>query len=201
MTPDSENRTMTFPELESRLRRGAPTSGETRVVCVDGHSGSGKTTFGARLSAHLECPTVHLDDLYPGWDGLADSTAKLVEWVLEPLSGGRPARYRRFDWNAGEYAEWVEVPKTDLLVIEGVGSGAAAEYPAFVVWVEAPEDLRMKRGIERDGEAFRPHWERWAKQEVGIFRNARTRERADLIVNGDPDVPHDPKREFVLLST
>ncbi len=55
----------------------------------------------------------------------------------------------------------------------------------------------MRRGVERDGEAFRPHWERWARQEEAMFDAERTKERARLIVDGAPEIPHDPEREFV----
>lgn len=194
---------MTFPGLARRIHASEPSAGRTSVVAVDGPSGSGKTTFATRLSAHLKCPTVHMDDLYPGWYGLADSAARLVEWVLEPLSEGRPARYRRFDWDAGEYAEWNTVPASGSLIVEGVGSGAlaAAGHLSFLVWVEAPRGLRMERGIERDGEAFRPHWKRWAAQEARMFRESRTRERADLLVDGAPEHPQDPVNEFITLDS
>jgi hypothetical protein len=38
----------------------------------------------------------------------------------------------------------------------------------------------MQPGIARDGEAYRPHWERWAAQERAHFAAEGTRERADL---------------------
>ena len=44
----------------------------------------------------------------------------------------------------------------------------------------------MRRGIERDGEAFRPHWQRWARQEDALFAADRTRQRADLVVDTTP---------------
>ncbi|MEZ5202197.1 MAG: hypothetical protein R2742_13215 [Micropruina glycogenica] len=49
--------------------------------------------------------------------------------------------------------------------------------------VEAATDVRMARGLERDGEAFRPHWQRWAAQERELFGADHTRDRADLIVH------------------
>ena len=51
-------------------------------------------------------------------------------------------------------------------------------------WVEAPYDLRLRRGLERDGDAFAPHWEQWAADEKVHFARERTRERADLLVDG-----------------
>ncbi len=41
----------------------------------------------------------------------------------------------------------------------------------------------MSRGIARDGEAYRPHWERWAEQEARLYAADRTRERADLVID------------------
>lgn len=41
------------------------------ILLIDGHSGSGKTTFAARVHGALGWPVIHLEDVYPGWDGLA----------------------------------------------------------------------------------------------------------------------------------
>ena len=176
-------------ELAGRALAGPPRCGDTRLVCVDGPSGSGKSTLAARLAAALgDPPLVHMDDLFPGWDGLADAVPRLLEWVLEPLSAGLPARYRRFDWPADEYAEWhaVATDGARALVVEGVtcGARACAPYLSLLVWVEAPRDLRFRRGMERDGEAYRPYWERWARQEDAHFAAEDTRRRADVVVDG-----------------
>lgn len=168
---------------------------------MDGPSGSGKSTLARRLAAGLKCPLIHMDDLYPGWDGLEDAVPRLLEWVVEPLAAGRPARYRRFDWPSGQYAEWHDVPATDALIIEGVASGstAAAAYLSMLVWVEAGQDERFRRGIERDGEAYRPHWQRWAVQEERHFEAEGTRERADVVVDGELDsLEHEAERVRVL---
>jgi uridine kinase len=172
-------------ELAAGLRV-APPGSPPRVVAVDGPSGSGKTVLAAELSDVLDgAPVVHMDDLYPGWDGLEQAVPHLLSWVLEPLSRGEPARYRRYDWPTGAYAEQHEVPRCEVLVVEGVGSGAraCAPYLSLLVWVEAPRSLRFERGIARDGEAYRPHWERWALAEEEHFRANATRRRADVRVS------------------
>jgi hypothetical protein len=51
------------------------------------------------------------------------------------------------------------------------------------VFVDADTALRMRRGIERDGEAYRPQWQRWADQEAALFSADATRERADLVLD------------------
>ncbi len=178
---------MTLAALADAARASRPRAAATRVVGIDGPAGAGKTTLAARLAEQLGgAQVLHMDDLYPGWDGLAEAPARLLEWVLEPLSRGAAARYRRWDWAGGHYAEWHEVPVAPVLVVEGCGAGvrAIAPYLSLLVWVEAPEELRMRRGIERDGEAFAPHWRRWAERERALFAAEGTRRRADLRVDG-----------------
>jgi uridine kinase len=188
--------------LAARVLAAAPRCGTTRLVCVDGPSGSGKTSLAGRLTAALgHPPLLHMDDLYPGWDGLADAVPLLHDWIVAPLASGLPARYRRYDWDRGEYAEEHDLGVPPLLVVEGVAAGAriVAARSVLLVWVEAPQDERFRRGIARDGEAYCPQWERWAQQEQLHFAAEGTRGRADVRVDGAPTVPHDPDREIVLL--
>jgi uridine kinase len=188
--------------LAARVRAAPPRCGATRLVCIDGPSGSGKTTLAARLAAALGHPPVlHMDDVYPGWDGLAASVPLLYEQVVAPLAEDGTASYRRYDWHRGAFAEAHDLGTPELLVVEGAGCGARviAERAVLLVWIEAPRDERFRRGIARDGETYRPHWERWARQEAEHFAAEATACRADVRVDGAPSAPHDPARELVLL--
>lgn len=167
-----------------------PTLGAGRLVLLDGPSGAGKTTLAAAvagLAAARDVPTsvVHLDAMYDGWGGLPGIGARLAR-LLAPLAEGRAGGYERYDWSAGRFAETVEVQPVDLLVVEGVGAAARSVEPfgTVLVWVEAPRDLRRRRGVERDGAAFEVVWEQWAADEVEVFAWDRGRERADLVVDG-----------------
>lgn len=193
--------TVAFSALAARVLAGAPRCGATRLVCVDGPSGSGKTTLASRLAHALDdAPVLHMDDIYPGWDGLAAAVPELRARIVTPLLAGRAAGYRRYDWEAGAYAEHHDIGVPPVLIVEGVGCGARAIAPhaVLVVWVEAPRPERFRRGIERDGEDYRPHWERWARQEEALFAAEGTRERADVRVDGAPDAPHAAESELVL---
>ena len=161
-----------------------------RLVCVDGPAGSGKTTLAAALAPHLGAQVLHMDDLYEGWTGLEQGPERLREWVLEPLVQGTPGRYRRYDWGLGRYVERHTVPLGDFLVVEGVGSASllAEPFAPFVVWVEAPDDVRLARGIARDGEAMAEQWRRWMVAEAEHHRVNRTRERADVVLDGEGNV-------------
>ena len=165
-----------------------PLCGATHLVCIDGPSGAGKTTLARDVAATLAAPTVHMDDLYPGWDGLRAGTHRAQEWIVGPLTGGQPARYRRWDWVADRYAEWVQLPSSDVVVLEGCGSGAlpAGKAASVLVWVEAEESVRRARGLARDP-GYAPFWEPWAVQERRLYDADRTWERADVYVDTTAD--------------
>lgn len=172
--------------IADRIRDSPPRAGETVVAAIDGPAGSGKTTLAVQLAGALNCAVVHMDDIYPGWDGLAEAATLVADQVLKPLAAGGQPRHRKWDWANNIYAEWVDVPVEPILLIEGCGSASlrGAPYLSLIIWVDAPHDLRMKRGIERDGDTFRPHWKRWARQEDELFAAERTRERADIVIDG-----------------
>lgn len=172
----------------TRLHAAAPRCGPVRVVAVDGPSGSGKSTLAKALVDALDCPAVHMDELYPGWDGLAQAVPLLVDQVLRPLSRGERATYRRWDWHADTWGATRDIEPGPLLVVEGCASsvGPAGELAAVRVWMEAPHAERMRRGIARDGEAYRPHWERWAAQEEALFAADDTRAHADVVISTGP---------------
>jgi hypothetical protein len=191
-----------YADLAADLLAGPPAAGSCRVVAVDGPSGAGKTTWAGRLAGALGARLLHMDEIYPGWDGLAAAVPHLRGEVLAPIAEGRAARYRRYDWVRQEYGgPWRELPPAPALVVEGVGAGAlaVADLLACLVWVDAPLAVRYERSMARDGEAYRPHWERWARQETAYFAADRPRDRADLLVDGDPVPPCDATVEFVAL--
>ena len=175
------------------MRRSAVLSG-SRLVCVDGPAGSGKTTFAAELSdsagsAGCTVAVVHLDDLYEGWSGLEAEYAdrlesRVLRQILVPLAAGEPARWQRYDWSAGQFDGWFDLHPPDLLVLEGCGSGARpyAAYITVLVWLEADRDTRIARGLERDGPDVLPYWMAWLETEAAYFARHDTRQRADLIV-------------------
>ena len=187
--------------LADMVRTSAPRAGPTRVVAIDGRGGSGKSTLASRLATVLGAPVVHMDDLYPGWDGLAAAAPLLRDWILRPLTRQEPVRYQRYDWSLDAYRDWHAMPPADVVVVEGCACGSRIVTPflSILLWVEASEDVRYDRGIARDGETYRPHWERWAHQEDALFAAEGTRERADYRIDGAPTAEHDPDYEVVLI--
>jgi hypothetical protein len=180
---------MTVAELAARLAQTEPRLGRTRLIAVDGRSGSGKTWLAAELATPLGAPVIHLDDLYPGWDGLTKAADVLAPWVIEPLSKGEPAHWRRFDWDAMSYAEWHTTEAADVVVLEGGGSIRSALAGAYAarIWVEAPAAARRQRLRARpDWTAYEPFARRWAELEDQLYRTEHTRRHCDVIVENPP---------------
>ena len=164
------------------------------IVAVDGRSGAGKTTLAVELATalreHRSVTLFHLEDLYPGWDGLAAGIAACADRVLAPLRRGVAARWHAWDWAADAEGQERVTEPADIVIVEGVGAGAQAArgHVDAVVWVEVPEAERRQRALARDGDTYAPHWDRWAAQEAAWLADDDVPSAATVTVtDGDPD--------------
>ena len=181
-------RPLTVAAVAGRVRAAAPRLGGTRLVLVDGPAGSGKTTFAGRLASALggDAAVLHLDDLYADWT-ITGAVARLRAGVLRPLADGNPGAFHRYDWAARRFCpDPTVVPAAPVLLVEGCGSSPRVLDPWAVlrVWVEAPADLRVARGLARDGDALEFQWRRWQRTQAAEFAREDTRARADLRIDG-----------------
>ncbi|OYC95261.1 hypothetical protein [Microbacterium sp. Yaish 1] len=159
-----------------RIVLGEVSAGD--VVIVDGRSGAGKSTLARELQRQWGGPQkpqlVALDELYPGWDGLAAGAEYAVARVLAPRRTGATARWQQWDWAADRYGPERAVKGDESIILEGSGAltAAAAGFATVRIWLDAPGEVRKRRALTRDGEVYRPHWDRWAAQEEAhIARN------------------------------
>jgi uridine kinase len=160
----------------------------TRIVAIDGAGGAGKSTLAEAIAAHRTDVTIVPMDAFaqpdaPGWDH-----ARLARDVLDPLARDEPGAYRRYDWERDALAEWIGVPAGGVVVVEGVTSMhlVLGRYWDLSVWVECAADVRLARGVARDGEGMRSRWvDQWMPDEARYAREHRPRERADLVVDGE----------------
>ncbi|MFI7063514.1 uridine kinase [Kribbella sp. NPDC050124] len=199
---------LTIDSLLDHVQSAPPRLGNTRLISVDGPAGSGKSTLAATFAARAEARdlntrVIHMDDLYDGWTGAVRGFGLLRDHVLQRIADGREGRYRRYDWHTGMYAELHVVPVTvELLIVEGVTScdRDADHWQSLRVWIETSNEVRLGRGIARDGEALRDHWLEWMRWERDHFAEQGTRSRAHVIADGHPSIAHDPALELVTKS-
>lgn len=151
-----------------------------RRILIDGRSGSGKTELAQSIvDAWPGAQLVRLDDIYPGWDGLAAASAAVPGILLEQ-------RWQAWDWAAGLPGSWHSLDPARPLVIEGVGALSRASRPLVdaALWVELDAETRKRRALDRDGDAYAPFWDRWAAQEDAFIAGEHPQLLADAIIDG-----------------
>ncbi|MCT1477101.1 hypothetical protein [Microbacterium sp. p3-SID336] len=141
------------------------------VIIIDGGSGAGKTSLAERLAELWplagRVQVIALDSLYPGWDGLDAGAERALDGILRPHGRGLLGTWNRWDWVRGEDAESHAVDPALGVIVEGSGilRPSTADLADVRVWIESAESSRKPRALARDGDAYRPHWDRWAAQE------------------------------------
>ncbi|MFF4157965.1 uridine kinase [Streptomyces sp. NPDC001678] len=179
------NERTTLSGLARRLSALPPSVGPVRLVAVDGHAGSGKTTFSERLAAALGgAPVLHLDDLATH-EELFEWTGRLRSWVLDPFARGETARYRVYDWVARRFPpEERELPAAPVVLLEGVGAGRRELRPflACLLWMELADEGSWERGQLRDGPELTEFWDGWKRAERAHFAADPSRPYAGLLV-------------------
>jgi len=200
-------------ELATQIRAAEPRCGTTRLVLIDGQAGAGKSTLTNRLAAELGgeesggagtflpdaelaeddlVQIVHGDDLYEGWGGLSTLDDVLLDQILEPLAAGGVGEFRMWDWVHGRRSYNIRVPARRFLIVEGVGVGLprARELAVLTVFVAAPWEVRLARGLERDAyDDVESLWEKFELDEQAHHARTRSQDEAEVIVDGTAPIP------------
>jgi uridine kinase len=152
------------------------------LVGIGGHGCAGKTTLARRFR---DAQIVSTDEF---WNGSEFELSRMHAEVIRPLRAGREARYRGFDWARQEqYADERVVEPDGVVVIEGVCALHRDFRDAYDlrIWVDAPRDVRLARGVARDGEGSRETWEtKWIPREEAYVERDDPVSAAHLVVDG-----------------
>jgi len=180
-------------ELAAQVLAGPARLRGSRLVCIDGRAGAGKTLLAARLANQISTAcagagpvtTVHMDDLYEGWDGLPGVADVVASQLVEPWATGEPALAGVWDWHHRQRLEPVEWPLTPVVILEGVGSWSQRIDDAVcsLIWLECDEPTRRRRALNRDPGVFDLYWNRWAADEEQVHGREQTRINADLVID------------------
>jgi uridine kinase len=157
------------------------------LVGIGGRGGAGKSTLARAIPG---AQVVSTDEF---WDGEQFQLSRLRREVVDPLLRGDAARFQGFDWERrAPFPDLREVEPAGVVVIEGV----CALHRMFRddydlrVWVEAPRETRLARGVARDGEAARETWEEtWMPMEERYIQRDDPVPSAHLIVDGAGEPP------------
>ena len=164
------------------------------IIVIDGRAGSGKSTLALALQNELfrsgeSLPRIiHMDDLYEGWNGLAQGADYLQRVVLGPLLATGTSAWQEYNWELEARDRWREFSGGTPLIVEGCGS--LNRYTRTVanlsVWLDVSPEIRKQRWLERDGHAFDSYFELWAAQELDFIAREKSPEFAQFGLTGSP---------------
>ena len=165
-----------------------PKCGNVRIISIDGPAGSGKTTLAHHL-AHLlnDCPVISMDNLYAGWTHALDDETfhRIIEQIMEPLRLNGTANYQRYDWHEQAFTNWISIPSSECLILEGVGAGhpLLRNFVTLPIWIEAEKKLRLNRVLDRDGHEIRDEMLQWQIDEEKYFKKYKVKDSAEYILS------------------
>lgn len=175
-------------QIAASVAERAPVNG-IRIVGIDGRSGAGKSFLASRLSILLAAPIIEIDD-FVSWGCFAGWWPRFDEQVLCPLLAGHDATYQARDWTdwyGSTLGSWKTQRWSPTVVLEGVTCTRRDTIGrlAYAIWVEAPAEMRLARGMARDTHfpGKEDLWKQWMREEDEFFRADGTRQRADCIVD------------------
>ena len=189
------SREQSLEQAQRAILAAVETAPSTPLILIDGRSGAGKTHFAKELADRLwreleQAPrTVHMDNLYPGWDGLREGSLYLLRQILQPISRGGTARWQHWNWARGMRCTgggadngWREFSGGTPLLVEGCGSISreTAGLAHLSLWIHADTAIRRQRWITRDGDRFGEHWSRWASQEDEFYQEEKSEQLAQF---------------------
>ncbi|EPH39464.1 hypothetical protein ABT390_06645 [Streptomyces aurantiacus] len=176
---------LALPRLARALRGLPPSCGPVRLIAVDGHAGSGKSTFTAHLAEALGgAPVLRLDDIASHAELFA-WTDRLLRQVVEPLTRGETAHYAAYDWHTRRFGPADRpLPAEPVVLLEGVGAGRRMLRPFLtgLLWMDLPREASWARGRRRDGPALSGFWDGWEAAERRHFAEDPSRPFAQLLV-------------------
>ena len=183
---------MTYEEIKKILA-----SGKYRLIAIDGHCASGKTTLGDRLHDELGGNLFHMDDFYLPWALKTEERMKEpggnVDYerfdreVLQHLLNREDFSYRCFDCGTQSLKEPVSVTDSEINIIEG----SYAMHPSLIddydlkIYVKCDEKTRLRRIEMRDPEKYEDFVKMWIPLENIYFDTCKIEEKADLVYATD----------------
>jgi uridine kinase len=157
------------------------------LLAIDGPAGAGKTTLAAKLeaeySAHASVRTIHMDDLYNGWENaLGEDLTKVLESITSAHLAGHGFVIKKFNWHLMHFDREEQIAPTDYLILEGVGAAQAVvrKTGATTYWLDIDAETGLQRVLARDGAHIELEMRQWQIQQSIHFAADKTRENCEF---------------------
>lgn len=138
-------------------------SAKPHIILIDGKSGVGKSTLAEHMAHALDATVLHLDDVYPGWEGLEHGRDAVIRDVLVPLSHSRAGRVETWDWENDCAGPFLLITPHPIVIVEGCGISTQQSrgLAETVIWVDCDETERRARLAGREGGRFEVELAEW----------------------------------------
>jgi uridine kinase len=161
-------------------------------IAIDGCGGAGKSTYASKLALALgNSQVIHIDDFYKPKEKRIKITEqisvhsnfefkRLEQQVLEPLKHGNAVTYLATN------GKKVVIKPEGYVLVEGLGTLGMElkNYFDYKIWIDSPEAIRRRRGIERDSEEWTKIWdEEYLPQDARYVKEHKPYQGADWILN------------------
>ena len=161
------------------------------IITIDGVAGAGKTTLAAFMASEYQERTsvqiIHMDDLYQGWEdplgaALTEKLVAIAQCHLDQI----PLQMQRYDWQEDRPGENFTVGPTQLLILEGVGSGQRSirDLVETKIWIDLEPIVGLRRVLARDGFQIEAQMVDFLEAQRAHFLEEGTRDAADFHLNG-----------------
>lgn len=157
------------------------------LLAIDGPAGAGKTTLAAKLeseySAHSTVRTIHMDDLYDGWDNaLGQYLTDTLQMITSAHLAGVDCTIKLFNWHLMKFDREEVITPTDYLILEGVGAAQeiVRKAGAITYWLDIDADTGLLRVLARDGAHIEKEMRQWQIQQSIHFAADKTPENCEF---------------------
>lgn len=178
--------------IEDFLAAHKPKNGRFFTIAIDGRGGSGKSTFAEMLKVKLPGFVIlNGDDYFEPvndpvvWGEFNDD--RFVSDVIKPLKTGNDFTYRPYDWHADPHITEKGIQVSKGFCLERCYSFTFDLDWDLKIWVEAPKEVCLARGLVREKmprERVISAWELWQRQENEYIRDFAPKEKADVVIDG-----------------
>ncbi len=159
------------------------------IIAIDGPAGAGKTTLAhdikLALAQSFAITEIHMDDLYDGWDNaLTPQLTDVLSHIVSAHKNSQSISLSTYNWHEGAFNPATDIEKSELLILEGVGSGQMAirEFLAALIWIDIEDSQGMARVLDRDGKGIENQMRKWLSTQEQHFRDEGTQNAADFVL-------------------
>jgi uridine kinase len=160
------------------------------LLAIDGPAGAGKTTLAAKLEAeysvHSTVRTIHMDELYNGWDdALGQSLTDTLQAIVAAYLSGIEHTIKIFNWHLMKFDREEVITPSDYLILEGVGAAQkiVRDAGAITYWLDIDAETGLKRVLARDGAHIEKEMRQWQIQQSIHFAKDQTQENSEFKVS------------------